>query len=84
MTFKKEVRTGVTMNAFPAILKKGSARLQLIELGVFYFGKEGDAKIYADGRFLENAALKFGYNSINVGLQPVTEATPIELKVVAW
>jgi alpha-mannosidase len=83
MTFKKEVKTGVTMNAFPAIIKKGSAHLQLVELGVFYFGKEGDAKIYADGRIIENTSLKFGYNSINVGLQPVTESTPIELKVVA-
>jgi hypothetical protein len=52
MTFKKEVKTGVTMNAFPAIIKKGSAHLQLVELGVFYFGKEEDAKIYADGRII--------------------------------
>ena len=83
MTFKREVKTGVTMNAFPAIIKKGSARLQLVELGVFYFGKDGDAKVYADGRIIENTSLKFGYNSINIGLQPVTESTPIELKVVA-
>jgi hypothetical protein len=83
MTFKKEVKTGVTMNAFPAIMKKGSSHLQLVELGVFYFGNEGDAKIFADGRILENTTLKFGYNSINLGLPPVTEATPIELKIVS-
>ena len=37
MTFKKEVKTGVTMNAFPAIIKKGSEHLQLIELGSILF-----------------------------------------------
>ena len=29
MTFKKEVKTGVTLNAFPAIMKKGNSEVQL-------------------------------------------------------
>jgi hypothetical protein len=83
MTFKKAVRTGVTMNPFPAIIRKGSSQLQLVEAAIFYFGKDTEAKIYADDKLLENTTLKFGYNVVNLGLPPVTKTTPIELKVVA-
>lgn len=79
MTFKKEVKTGVTMNPLPAILKTGK---QLVELGVFYFGEEGDAGIYANGKLIERANLKFGYNSINLGLDPVLKPTTLDLKIV--
>ena len=50
-------------------------RLQLVEAGIFYFGQQADAKIYADGKLLENAILKFGYNSVNLGLTPVSKPT---------
>ena len=83
MTFKKAVKTGVTLNPFPAIIKKGSSQLQLVEAAIFYFGKESEAKIYGDGKLLENTHLKFGYNTVNLGLTPVSKPTRIELKVVA-
>ena len=83
MTFKKAVKTGVTLNPFPAILKKGSNQMQLVEAGIFYFGQQADAKIYADGKLLENTTLKFGYNTVNLGLPPVAKSSKIELKVVA-
>jgi hypothetical protein len=83
MTFKKPVKTGVTMNPFPAIIKKGSARLQLVEAGIFYFGKETGAKIYANGKVIDSVELKFGYNVVNIGLQPVSETTQIDIKVIA-
>jgi alpha-mannosidase len=83
MTFKKVVKTGVTMNAFPAIIKKGDAQLQLVEAGIFYFGKEAEGKIYADNKLIENTVLKFGYNNVNLGLPPVTVPTEVKLKVVA-
>ena len=83
MTFKKAVKTGVTLNPFPAILKKGNERLQLVEAAIFYFGQEMDAKIYADGKLLETPKLRFGYNNVNLGLKPVTKPTQVRLKVVA-
>jgi len=83
MTFKKAVRTGVTMNALPAIIKKGTNQLQLVEAAVFYFGQECEAKIYADEKLIETTHLKFGYNAVNLGLSPVTKPTKIDLKVVA-
>ncbi|MCX6254490.1 MAG: glycosyl hydrolase family 38, partial [Bacteroidia bacterium] len=83
MTFKKAVKTGVTLNPLPAILKKGSSQMQLVEAAIFYFGQQADAKIYADGRLLENTVLKFGYNTVNLGLPPVLKPSMIELKVVA-
>jgi len=83
MTFKKAVKTGVTMNPFPAIIKKGSSQLQLVEVTIFYFGKESEAKIYADGKLLENTFLKFGYNAVNLGIAPVLKPTKVVLKVIA-
>jgi hypothetical protein len=38
MTYRKPVETGVTLNAFPAILKNTGKPLQLVEAGIFYFG----------------------------------------------
>jgi alpha-mannosidase len=83
MTFKKPVKTGVTLNAFPAIIKKGSEQMQLVEAGIFYFGKQAEAKIYAAGKLVENTTLKFGYNTVNIGLPPVSKPSKIELKVVS-
>jgi hypothetical protein len=83
MTYKKPVKTGVTLNPFPAILKKGDSQLQLVEAGIFYFGQQAEAKIYAEGKLLENTTLKFGYNTVNLGLTPVSKPTRVELKVVA-
>jgi len=83
MTFKKAVKTGVTLNPFPAILKNESTPMQLVEAGIFYFGQQATAKIYADGKLLQNTVLKFGYNTVNLGLAPVTKPSEIEFKVVA-
>ena len=83
MPFKKEVKTGVTLNAFPAIMKKGNSEVQLVEAGIFYFGQKADAKIFADGKLLENVTLNFGYNTVNLGLPPVSKPSKIELKIIA-
>ena len=83
MTFKKEVKTGVSLNPFPAILKKGNERLQLVEAAIFYFGSELNANIYANEKLLETAPLKFGYNTVNLGLKPVEKPAHIKMKVVA-
>jgi hypothetical protein len=83
MTFKKTVKTGVNLNPFPAILKQGNTRLQLVEAAVFYFGKDVEAKIYANGKLIKTTALKFGYNNINLGLTPVEVPTKVKMKVVA-
>jgi alpha-mannosidase len=83
MTFKKSVKTGVTLNPFPAIVKKGTVGSQLVEAGIFYFGLQADAKIFANGKLMQNTVLKFGYNIVNLGLPPVAKPTPVDLKVTA-
>ncbi len=83
MTFKKPVKTGVALHAFPAILKKGKERLQYVEAAIFYFGDKVEAKIFANGKLLETTELKFGYNTVNLGLKPVEKPTKVEMKVVA-
>jgi alpha-mannosidase len=83
MTFRKPVKTGITLNAFPAIIMKETGEMQLVEAGIFYFGEAADARIYANGKLLETAPLKFGYNNVNLGLQPVKKPTKVNLRVVA-
>ncbi|MCK7540520.1 MAG: hypothetical protein MZV63_61315 [Marinilabiliales bacterium] len=77
MTFRKPVETGVTLNAFPAILKNDGNPLQLVEAGIFYFGDQADARIFANGKLIENTTLNFGYNAVNLGLPAVKKPTRI-------
>lgn len=81
MTFKKPVVTGVTLNPFPAILKKTNS--QLVEIGIFYFGDQTNGKIYANGKLIETTPLKFGFNTVNVGLKAVSIPTKVNMRVVA-
>jgi alpha-mannosidase len=83
MTYKKPVRTGVSLNAFPAVIKKDNQLLQLVEAAIFYFGNETDAQIFADNKLVASTHLRFGYNAVNVGLQKVTEPKKIKIKVIA-
>lgn len=83
MTFKKPVKTGIALNPFPAIIRKGNTEQQLVEAGIFYFGNQADARIFANGRQIERTMLKFGYNTINLGLPPVSSPSEVELKMTA-
>ena len=83
MTFKKQVKTGVTLNPFPAILKKDNAHLQLIEAAIFYFGRDTDCRIFANNRQVASAPLKFGYNTVNIGFPEVKRSSKINLRVTA-
>ncbi len=83
MIFRKPVETGVTLNAFPAILRNNGNPLQLVEAGIFYFGDEAEAEVYANGKMIEKTSLNFGYNAVNLGIPEVRKATKTRLKVVA-
>jgi hypothetical protein len=83
MTYRKPVETGVTLNAFPAILKNQGNPVQLVEAAIFYFGDGTEANIYADGKLIEKTTLKFGYNAVNLGLPTVKKPKVIRLKIVA-
>lgn len=83
MTFRKPVETGVTLNAFPAILKNAGQPLQLVEAGIFYFGERKDALIYANGRLIKKTMLDFGYNAVNLGLPAVAKSSRVKIRVVA-
>ncbi len=83
MTYRKPVETGVTLNAFPAVLKNEGNPLQLIEAGIFYFGDRTEAQIYANGNIIEKTTLSFGYNTVNLGLPAVQKPSRVRMKVVA-
>jgi len=82
MTYKQQVKTGVTLNPFPALIKKDNTILQLVEAGIFYFGEETDCKIYANNKLVSNAHLNFGYNNVSIGLPEVLKPLNINLKVL--
>jgi len=83
MTFKKVVKTGVTLTPYPAILKNNEDPVQLVEASVFFFDEETDARIFANGKLLNTAHLVFGYNAIRVGLPAVSKPTNVKLRVEA-
>ena len=83
MTYRKPVETGVTLNAFPAMLRNAGKPLQLVEAGIFYFGDRKEALIYTDGKPAGKAMLEFGYNAVNLGLPAVSRSTRIKIRVVA-
>jgi len=83
MTYKKPVRTAVTLNSYPAVIKQNNQLLQFVEAAIFYFGKPAEASIYAGSKLIANTSLSFGYNSVNVGLPQVSKPANIKLKIVA-
>jgi len=83
MTYRKPVETGVTLNAFPALLRNAGKPVQLVEAGIFYFGDRKEALIYANGKLAGKAMLEFGYNAVRLGLPAVNRATGVRIKVVA-
>jgi alpha-mannosidase len=82
MTFKKQVKTGISLNPFPAILKNGGDPRQLVEAAIFYFGKGSNVKIYANNRLIKETDLKFGYNAVNLGLPVINKPATVRLKAV--
>ncbi|KAF0195804.1 MAG: hypothetical protein FD166_2770 [Bacteroidetes bacterium] len=83
MTFRKQVKTGVSLHPFPAILKNNGVPKQLVEAGIFYFGFPTEAVVYADDTEAGRYPLKSGYNAINLGLNPVTSPTDVIIRVVS-
>lgn len=83
MTFKMPVKTGVTFRPFPALLKQGKARTQLVQAGIFYFGNDCEAKIFNNNKLISTTNLKFGYNSINLGFPEVVKPTKTKVKIKA-
>ncbi len=83
MTYRKPVETGVTLNAFPAMLRNQGNPLQLVEAAIFYFGDETEANIYANGKLIKKTMLSFGYNAVNLGLPAVKKPRVTRLKIVA-
>lgn len=83
MTYRKPVETGLTVNAFPAIIKNQGNLLQLVEAGIFYFGESREAVIYANGRLIDKAKLRFGHNAVSLGLPAVDKSSRVRIKVAA-
>ena len=83
MTYRKAVKTGISLNTYPAIIRKENQEQQLVEATIFYFGKDAEARIYAGEKIIARTKLKFGYNTVSSGLPVVDKPTAVKLRVEA-
>lgn len=83
MTFQMPVRTGLTIQPFPAIIKDGEKKLQLVSGNLLYFGAPTTAKVYANGQLIKEQPIKFGSNYIRMGVEKVTKKKNVTFKLVA-
>ncbi len=80
MTYKKPIKTNLTIKALPAIIKDHHKLKQLATASIFYFGKETEAKFFADQKLIATQKLSFGHNYIKLKLDPVSKTKKITIK----
>ncbi|HBS85111.1 MAG TPA: glycosyl hydrolase family 38 [Bacteroidales bacterium] len=81
MTYKMQVKTEVRIRTFSAILKNKGNPLQLVEAGIFYFDRPAESVIYADNKPIDTVDLKFGYNSVNIGIPPSEKPKKVKISI---
>ncbi|MBT6005246.1 MAG: glycosyl hydrolase family 38, partial [Prolixibacteraceae bacterium] len=81
MTFKFQVKSGLTFKAFPAILEKNGQLKQLGVAGILHFGQPSNAKIFIDEKLIKETEVKFGYNYVKIDLPKVEESRIAEYKL---
>jgi alpha-mannosidase len=83
MTFQMPVRSGLTVQPFPALIKENGKNMQLASGNVLYFGLPQMAKIYLNGKLVKEQELKFGANYLRLGLPEVIQKKTVRFKLEA-
>ncbi len=83
MTFKFEVKNGLTFKSFPAVLQKNDIGYQLGVAGILNFGSSAQARIYIDDKLVREEEIKFGYNYVKVELPAVEESKTVSYRLEA-
>lgn len=74
MTFKSELQSGIEVNPYPAMLKNGNERTQVLGVNVYYFGPSVKGKLFVDEKLDRNIDLDFGHRFYRVSI-PVVEVS---------
>ncbi|TAJ15486.1 glycosyl hydrolase family 38 [Marinilabiliaceae bacterium JC017] len=83
MTFKSQIKSGLTMKTFPALIKNKKGAEQVVAANIYYFDRPAKATIYKDGKKLQTLPLKFGYNFVTLNIPSVNKPTETTFKVTA-
>ncbi len=71
MTFRFAVENGLTVKALPAISEADGKQYQLGVAGILHFGESANAKVFMDGKLINESQVNFGYNYVKLRLPVV-------------
>ena len=80
MTFMGGLAAGVSVRAYPALLK-GSSAQQALAASVYHFGPPVPVQLRVNGRLLRDTVLQFGHNLIEFGWPAVDKPTRLRLRL---
>lgn len=81
MTFKFQVKSGLTFKSFPAIVETNGEQKQLGVAGILHFGQPSVAKIFIDDKLVKETEIEFGYNYVKVDLPKVEKSKIVQYKL---
>ena len=81
MTFKSELQSGIEINPYPAILKNGKKRTQVLGVNVYYFGPSVKGKLFVDTKLERNIDLDFGHRFYRVSIPAVKESKEVSIRL---
>jgi alpha-mannosidase len=81
MTFKFPLESGLNFKALPALTKIDGKDYQLGIAGIFHLGEPAKARIFIDGRLLEETNVNFGYNHVRVMIPAVRRASNVNYRL---
>ncbi|WP_167604761.1 glycoside hydrolase family 38 C-terminal domain-containing protein [Maribellus sediminis] len=81
MTFKFEIKNGLSFKSFPAIAETDGKEYQLGVAGVLHFGNPGPAKIFIEDKLVKEENVNFGYNYLKVNLPTVEEDKTVNYRL---
>ena len=81
MTFKSELESGIKVNPYPAVLKNGNERTQVIGVNVYYFGPSVKGKLLVDTKLDRNIELDFGHRFYRVSMPAIKKSKEVNIRI---
>ena len=81
MTFQFPIESGLNISALPAVFQQAGQSHQLGVAGILHFGAPTTAKVWLDGRLIEQTPLQFGYNFVKLRLPGVQNPTTVTYRL---
>ena len=81
MTFTAPLQSGISVNSYPAILKEGSGRTQVLGVNVYYFGPSDRGKLMINGKLERTVDLRFGHQFFRVAIPTVDKPRELTFQI---